>query len=313
MPLQLAETCEFGFMGTMGSVAQAREMSSLADECGYNTICVGDHVAFAVPIVDALTQLSVLAGINERIRLLSGVFLLPLRHPVPVAKQVSSLDLLCDGRLIFGVGVGGEFPNEYAACGVPVTERGARLTESLEICRALWSGEEVSYAGRHFAFDKVRMLPRPRTPGGPRVWCGGRSPGALKRTGRLANGWFSYVVTPEMYADALSTITEVHDASGRGGDTFDTGHLLFTRIDDDFETAWDKATKHLTERYAMDFRKPARKYCALGTPQQVAEKINAFREAGTRHFIIDHVGPFQERSDQLRRFAAEVIPLINAS
>ena len=171
----------------------------LVDRCGYDSLWVGDHIAFAVPILDPLLTLAQAAVVSRRLILATGVYLLPLRHPGPVAKQIATLDHLTEGRLIFGVGVGGEFPKEFEACGVPIAERGARLSEGITVLRQLWTGKTVSHGGRFFAFDRVQMLPPPRQPGGPPIWCGGRSDAALRRAGRLADGWISYVVTPEMY------------------------------------------------------------------------------------------------------------------
>src|SRR5262245_25082177 len=103
----------------------------LVDRAGFDSIWVGDHIAFAIPILDPLLQLAQAAVASRRLLIGTGVYLLPLRHPGPVAKEVSTLDHLSEGRLIFGVGVGGEFPREYALAGVPVAERGARLSEGI--------------------------------------------------------------------------------------------------------------------------------------------------------------------------------------
>ena len=144
---------------------------------------------------------------SRRLTLGTSVYLLPLRHPAPVAKQVATLDHLTEGRLIFGVGVGGEFPREYEVCGVPRGERGARLSEGITLLRQFWSGEPVTHNGRFYGpFTDVPMHPPARQAGGPPIWCGGRSDGALRRTGRLADGWLSYVVTPDMYRTALDKI-----------------------------------------------------------------------------------------------------------
>src|SRR6516225_2041949 len=105
----------------------------LVDRSGYDSLWVGDHISFPLPIFDPLLQLAQAAVVSRRLQFGTSVFLLPLRHPTPVAKQVSTLDHLTEGRFIFGVGVGGEFPKEYEACGVPIAERGARLTESIEV------------------------------------------------------------------------------------------------------------------------------------------------------------------------------------
>jgi alkanesulfonate monooxygenase SsuD/methylene tetrahydromethanopterin reductase-like flavin-dependent oxidoreductase (luciferase family) len=169
----------------------------------------------------------------------------------------------------------------------------------------------VSHAGRFFRFEGVAMQPPPRQAGGPPIWCGGRSDAALRRTGRLADGWISYVVTPDMYAQALAKIDAAASEAGRTfARDFGTGHLLFARIDDTYEKALDAAAVSLSRRYAMDFRKAAQRYCALGTPAEIAESIRRFHAAGVRHVILDLVGPYEERDRQIERFAAEALPLL---
>jgi probable F420-dependent oxidoreductase len=215
----------------------------LVDRSGYDSLWVGDHISFPLPILDPLLQLAQAAVVSRRLQFGTSVFLLPLRHPTPVAKQVSTLDHLTEGRFIFGVGVGGEFPKEYEACGVPITERGARLSEGIEVLRKLWRGASVSHAGRFFRFDEVTMQPPPRQSGGPPIWCGGRSDAALRRVGCLTDGWMSYVVTPEMYAQGLGKIAATAAKAGRRFQRgFGTAHLLFARIDETYEKALDVAT-----------------------------------------------------------------------
>ena len=290
------------------------EMSTLVglvDRGGYDSLWVGDHISFALAIFDPLLQLAQAAVVSRRLLLGTGVYLLPLRHPTPVAKQVSTLDHLSEGRFIFGVGVGGEFPKEFEACGVPVNERGARLSESLAVLRKLWSGEPASHAGRFFQFEGVTMQPPPRQTGGPPIWCGGRSDAALRRVARSTDGWMSYVVTPEMFRQGLEKIGAAAHAAGRSFERgFGTAHLLFTRVDDTYEKALDAATVSLSRRYAMDFRKAAERYCALGPAPQVVEKIRQFHAAGARHVILDFVGPYEERFAEIERFAAEALPLL---
>ncbi len=280
------------------------------DRCGYDSLWVGDHIAFAIPILDPLLQLAQAAVASRRLVLGTSVYLLPLRHPGPVAKQVATLDHLTEGRLIFGVGVGGEFPKEYALAGVPMSERGARLSEGIAVLRKLWTGESVAHDGKFYPFPEVRMQPPARQAGGPPIWCGGRSEAALKRTGRLADGWMSYVVTPDMYRASLETIAAAAESADRRLTRFGTSHLLFMRLDDTYEKALDAATKTLSVRYAMDFRKAAQRYCALGPAPQIAERIREFYAVGVRHVILDLVGPYEERDAQIERVAAEVLPLL---
>jgi len=291
--------------------AELVEFVRLVDACGFDSLWAGDHISFAIPILDPVVQLAQAAVASSRLILGTSVLLLPLRHPSPVAKQISTLDHLTGGRLIFGVGVGGEFPNEYAACGVKVNERGARLAEGVAVLRKLWSGVPVSHAGRYYGpFENVLMSPPPRQPGGPPIWFAGRSDAALRRIGRIGDGWLAYLLTPEMYRAGLEKIAAAAGAAGRRVARFGTGHLLFSCVADSYEEAWDKATETLSVRYAMDFRKAAARYCALGRPEQVAARIRDFHAAGVRHVIFDLLGPYEERDAQIRRVAAEVLPLL---
>jgi probable F420-dependent oxidoreductase len=277
---------------------------------GFHAMWAGDHLAFAQPILDPLIQLAQISAISQTLMLGTAVFLLPLRHPATVAKQVATLDLLSSGRVVFGVGVGGEFPGEFALSGVPVEERGARLSEGIEVLRKLWRGTPVSHAGKFYAFPETHMQPAPYTAGGPPIWCGGRKEAALRRAGRMADGWLSYVVTPEQYRTALDTIARAGEAAGRDLSRFATGHLLFVRLAKDYESALRYASEKLSARYEMDFSKPAKRYCALGTAQQVAASIREFHQAGVRHVVVDMIVERTGQIEQIDHFGEEVMPLL---
>lgn len=311
--LPLAPDLSIGFITGASDVASARATAELADRLAYDSLWVGDHIAFAVPILDPLLQLAQLAAFSQRLTLGTAVYLLPLRHPVLAAKQVATLDTLIGGRLIFGVGVGGEFPGEYAACGVPVSERGERLSEQIPLMRRLVTGQSVEGVGKFYRFPPTQLLPASPQAGGPPIWCGGRSHAALERMGRLADGWVSYVVTPERYREGLERIARAAEKAKRSFAAFGTGHLLFMRLDDTREAALEAATAHLSRRYAMDFRSAADRYAALGRAEEVAERIAAFQAAGLRHVILDCVGPAEDRDSQLERFASEVRPLLEGT
>lgn len=311
MALPLEEDLSFGFISMTMNPAMTRQAVDVAEGLGYDSLWFGDHIEFPVPILDPLLQIAQAAGMSSTLKFGTGVFLLPMRHIVHVAKQVASLDQLTEGRLIFGVGVGGEFPNEWAATGVPHNERGARMSEGIPVLKKLMSGETTSNDGDFYPFKNLTMKPAAASPSGPPIWTGGRSAPALARSGKMADGWFSYVVTPDMYADALVEIEKSATEAKRELKTFGSGHLLFMRVDDSYEEAFAHANKHLSMRYAMDFSDATKKYCALGSPADVAERINAYIEAGCRHFVLDLTGPFGDRNSQLERFAKEVKPLLN--
>ena len=310
MSLPLEERTRFGLMTRLPTPELARQTVELLDRLEFDSVWVGDHLAFTTPILDPFVQLAYAAALSPRLTVGSAVYLLPLRHPAGVAKQAASLDHLAEGRFVFGVGVGGEFPREWELAGVPHGERGARMTEAIQVLRKLWTGEPVAHEGRFFSFPEARMQPAAFRPGGPPIWCGGRQPAALRRAGRLADGYMSYVVTPEMFAAALDTIAAAAEAAGRRLERFATAHLLFCCIDESYEKALERATALLSRRYAMDFRKAAARYAALGRPEDVAEKIAAFHKAGARHFNLDFLGDQPMRIEGLHRFAEEVRPLI---
>ena len=321
MPLPLAEGLTLGVQTIhrrtepstkpwIPTLDDGRDVVELVDQLGFDSIWVGDHLAFAVPILDPVVQLAQAAVFSTRLKIGTAVFLQPLRHPGPTAKQIATLDLLSNGRFIFGLGVGGEFESDFSVAGVPIVERGSRLSESIEVMRKLWSGQRVSHSGRHFQFENIQMEPAPCQLSGPPIWLGGRSDPALRRAARMADGWMSYVVTPDTYRESLDKIQVEYDRSGRSIEQFVSAHLLFARLDKDYETALNAAVKSLSVRYNMDFRRAAERYCALGTAEQIAQSLQKFYEAGARYIILDLVGPYEERLDHLVAFADEVLPLI---
>jgi len=137
------------------------------DELGFDSLWTGDHVSFHGAIYESLTLLASYAGITTRARLGVGVYLLALRQPTVAAKISSTLDVLSGGRLIFGVGVGGENPKEFEAAGVPHKERGARVTEGIDVVRALWRDTPASFKGRFISFEGVSLDPEPVQQPGP--------------------------------------------------------------------------------------------------------------------------------------------------
>src|SRR5262245_3526969 len=210
-----------------------------AEALGFDSVWIGDHVAIHRPTLDSLAALGHVAALTERVRIGPCVYLLALRHPTVAAKQVASLDLLSGGRVVFGVGVGGEFPKEFEACGVPHRERGARVDEGIAVCRALWGPSPASFEGRFTQFADVVLEPKPVQPGGPPIWIGGRSDAALRRAARVGDGWVAYLVTPDRFRSSMEKIEAFAREAGRILDpkTFEAAHVLFTVLDDDWERA----------------------------------------------------------------------------
>jgi probable F420-dependent oxidoreductase len=286
-------------------------LATRAEALGYDSVWMGDHLAFHTPTLESLTALTWVAAVTTRVRLGPCVYLLALRHPAVAAKAVATLDLLSRGRVVFGVGVGGEYAKEFEAAGVPHGERGRRVDEGIAVCRALWGPSPASHEGRHFRFAGVTMEPKPAQPGGPPIWIGGRSDHALRRAARLGDGWVSYLYTPERYRGALDRIEVLAAEAGRrldAGRGFEAAHLAFAVVDDDWERARTLAARQLTRQYAQPFDDLVAKYCVLGPPARCIEMLERYVAAGARTLILNPVAGPEHAGEQLERFGTEVLP-----
>jgi len=301
----------FGVSPSSPTLRPAREQFRLVrriEEWGFESVWAGDHVSFHNPIFESVTLLASYAAITTRLRLGTGVYLLALRAPAIAAKMTATLDALSGGRLIFGVGVGGENPKEFELCGVPHRERGARVTEAIDVVRALWRDTPASFDGRFTRFSAVSIEPKPAQQPGPPIWIGGRSDAALRRAARQGDGWFSYVVHAERYAQSVAQIREEAARGGRALDGFAFAHLAFVTIGSDHERARDTWVRLLSRRYAQDFGPLAGKYGIIGTAAQCAEQLQRFVDAGCRYFVMNPICDNADVEAQLEQIAAEVLP-----
>ena len=301
----------FGASPSTPSLRPAAEQFALVrrlEEWGFESVWTGDHISFHNPIFESLTLLASYVGVTSRIKLATGVYLLALRSPAVAAKMAATLDVLSGGRLIFGVGVGGENPKEFEVCGVPHRERGARVTEGIDVVRALWRDSPASFQGLFTRFERVSIDPKPVQQPGPPIWIGGRSEAALARAARQGDGWISYVVHAERYRQSLSRIREVAAAGGRALDGFVPAHLAFVTIGEDYERARDTWVRLLSQRYAQDFGPLAGKYGIIGTAAQCAEQLERFIDAGCTYFVMNPICDNEDTEGQFEQIAAEVIP-----
>jgi probable F420-dependent oxidoreductase len=305
-PLLLDDGFRCGMVMTAQDRAGVLDLSRRAESAGFDSIWAGDHISFSVPIFESITLLSFVAAATTRVQLGTCVYLLPLRHPTITAKTAATLDVLSGGRLLLGVGVGGEFPPEFEASGVPVNERGSRANEAIGVLRKLWSGDGVSHEGRHFRFGPVTIEPKPLQAGGPPILVGGRKEPAFRRAGRLADGYISHMCSPEMYRDNLDTIRRYATEAGREQVHFQTATFIFTILDDDYDAALDRAAGMLQMIYNRPFRDAAKKYCLLGRTEDCLQQLQAFADSGSRHFVLS---PLMD-TDQFLDRAGDLLPAI---
>ncbi|HWD03626.1 MAG TPA: LLM class F420-dependent oxidoreductase [Amycolatopsis sp.] len=204
----------------------AARIAQLAEQLGFESLWTGEHMVIpdpqvppshrapTDPFLDPIVALTHLAATTSKIRLATGVLLIPQRHPVQLAKELASLDVLSNGRLIAGVGVG-YVEAEMRAVGIDPRTRGARTNEHIAAMHQLWRAKSPQYRGRFINFSGVDAHPRPVQPGGPPLVLGGTSAAALERTVRYGDGWFGHNQTPEQASAAIAQLRRLAAAAGR--------------------------------------------------------------------------------------------------
>jgi probable F420-dependent oxidoreductase len=304
-PLILDSTVQCGVVLGGQTRDELLDLAPRMEAAGFDSIWVGDHISFHIPILESLTLLSFAAAVTERVRLGTSVYLVPLRHPATSAKVISTLDVLSGGRLSLGIGVGGEFPPEFEATGVPVGERGSRTDEGIEIFRKLWTEDGVEYAGKHFQFGPISLDPKPLQPGGPPILVGGRKAPSMRRAGRLGDGYISHMCSPEHFAANLEVIADSAANAGRRDLRFETLCFIFTLIDDDYEAAHARASQLLSLTYNADLREASKRYCLLGRAEDCLEQMQRFVGAGARQFIL---APLMDHTSLIEIAQAKILP-----
>jgi probable F420-dependent oxidoreductase len=204
----------------------ARRIGQAAEDAGFDSLWAGEHVVLPDPrvppspmeplddILDPIVTLTLLAGHTQRVRLGTGIIILPQRNPLVLAKQLASLDVLSGDRLIVGVGAGYLEP-EFRALGVPFNDRGRRTDEYLGAMRAIWSEDQPSYRGRYVGFSGVQARPRPLQQPHPPIVIGGNTPAAYRRAVRQGNGWYGFALTPDSARQAVEGLRQAADQHPR--------------------------------------------------------------------------------------------------
>ena len=261
-------------------------MSSI-ERAGLQGVAVGDHVTFQGSGIDGLVSAAALIGAHDSLLVKTIIYLVPLRHPVAIARQVATLAELGPGRFTFGVGVGGEDPDEFASVEVPFAARGARADEALELMERLRSGRPVTHHGRFFNLDDVVIAPAVPD---LRVVVGGRSDAALRRAARFGEGWAALWVSARRYAEATAIVEAEAARAGRTGVAWRHEHQGWCFFDRDRAAAVEGAKRLLEASYGMPFERFER-YTPCGGPEEVAAALRPFHEAGCRTFNLVADGP----------------------
>lgn len=284
-----------------------------AEARGFDSVWVGDSVT-AKPRHEPLTTLAAVAAATEAVELGTAVYLPPLRDPVHIAHATATLDLLSGGRFVFGVGTGSTglpgspVEREYRTLGASWADRGGVLDETLAVVERLWSGEAIAYEGEHFTYDGVSIgLSPTRT---PPVLVGGsvhEDRGVLRAIRRRVvdhgAGWFPVAASPDAVAHGADQIRADLEAAGRDPETLEVAFYLDVFVEDSGEAALEAYRRFVEAYYAGKSLTDAelRQRGAVGTPEAVRDRLDAYVAAGVDRFVVRF--PTANQYAQLDRFA----------
>lgn len=273
-------------VGTVGSPAmlsggmerRQRLVQQVADSA-IDHFFIADHISFHTGFgMDGLINAATLAAMSPNTKVFIGVYLLALRHPVPVARQLSSLALSAPGRILLGVGVGGEDRHEIEICGVDPAKRGQHTNHALQALSGLLTGEPCSYDCDFFAFQDARILPAPE-PAIP-ILIGGRSDAAIRRTALHGDGWLGVWCSPRRFAEAIQQVQNLaHEQRAKPPDGWQHGLQVWAGFGATPSQARQNLAKEMEAMYRLPFERFER-YSPYGSPQEVADFLLPYIEQG---------------------------------
>lgn len=252
-------------------------LAKLAD-AGVDHIYMADHVSFRDGMgTDGFIEVAALSQLHPNLGVMISVYLLALRHPLPVARQIATMSKVAPGRFILGVGIGGDDRHEIEVCGVDPQTRGKRTDESLDLLNQLMTGESVDFKGEFFNVESARIRPKiePAIP----IIVGGRSDAALNRAARFGDGWIGAWCSPRRFGQALGIIETAAQEIGRTNVHWQHGYQPWVGVGETEEKARELVAKEMEAFYQVPFA-AFEKYVPVGTPAMVAESLSRYVHLG---------------------------------
>ncbi len=318
--------------------AETLELVRLAESVGFDSAWVSEHHGSSDGYLPSLLpMLAAFAAVTERIRLGTGVLLTPLHDPLRLAEDAAVVDQISGGRLILGLGLGWR-EEEFRMFGAPIADRARRTTETIEVLRRAWTGRRFSFAGRTIELDRVKVTPVPAQPEGPPVYLGGTDERAVRRAGRLADGYITDAYPLDEARRALELMEEGATSAGRDPGTLGVALMqnAFVVRDGDAWTSVQPGVAHQLGTYeawdagddtpARDRLDPApppeaeqRAQTPAGSPREVAEAlapvVDAFAGRDELHLIVRLHYPGMDpgvAAEAVELFASEVAPRLRS-
>jgi len=274
---------------TFPDPARIQSFLRRAEELPFTAAWCIEQVIGTAPVLESVTTLAYAAAATKRLRLGIAVLIIAQRNPIDLAKALSTLDVLSNGRLIVGVGLGAS-TRHYPAYGLSPEGRVARFRENFEIVKRLWTEARVTFHGRFARLDNVPMEPKPVQKPHPPVWFGGHVEAALDRAVELGDGYIGAGSTPT--ATFIEDIKQLPPA-------FPKAKRLYLAVGENLA--------RLKEWFGAFYHKPemAEQVAVWGSPQRIAEEIRRLKDAGVNHVLLN---PVFDEEEQMQRLADEVLP-----
>jgi probable F420-dependent oxidoreductase len=326
--------------GPLACRSAIREVALRAEELDFDSIWVNDHIIWTKfthkhhistgsadaiesreePVFfESLTTLAFLAAITKRIKLGVACVVLPCRNPLYLAKQAANIDVLSNGRLILGVGLGSRatiLANEFNALNYPIESRTERFEEYVTILKEAWTKPVASYSGKYYQFEGVELYPKPIQIPHPPIWIGGWSKASMLRTLRLADGWIPGWLTPSEMCKRVKEMKELAYTFGRKTEELTIAVEKYLCLSANKDEAKTKALKTIGqslityERRVNDLNFALNVHCIGGT-DEVEEQIKKFVDAGVSHFEFKFVySSLEEFFTMMELFADKIIKKI---
>lgn len=290
-------------------VGRIIELAELAEALGFDSVWVGDSI-LARPRLEAFTTLAAVAARARSVKIGTAVLLPALRHPVVMANEAANLDLLSEGRLILGLGIAANMPAvraEFEACGVSIAHRLGIFEETVILMRRLWSEPSVTFSGRHFQLQNVKLGLRPHNGSSIPIWIAGSVDNALRRVARLGDGWYPNPVSPRVFAEQSQQLDGFARDAGRDPQSLHRCVYTTLNINDDAAQA-ERETRAFAEGYynvPYEVIAPLQSFC-FGTPDTCVAWLRDLAAGGAQTIVIRFACP--DQAGQLERCAADILP-----
>jgi probable F420-dependent oxidoreductase len=277
----------------------------LAEHTDIDSVWLSDRLSSPLALPEPITAMAAIAARTRRLKFGPSVLIAPFRSPVVLARELAMIDYLSEGRLLPAFGVGVEQEREFRAAGVPFKERGRRTDEAIAIMRRCWAEDEVTMAGEFWQLEGVTVRPKPVQRPLP-VWIGGASDAAMRRAGRLGDGWIPSFITPERFRAGVDATQGFAAAAGRAVPADHFGALVYYCFASQPAQARAMATPFIPRGRVDDATLD--RCAAFGPPALLSERLEEYVRGGGSKFIVRPMCPPDALLDQLAQLAAEVVP-----